>query len=130
MLVLVRHGRTDANAAGLLLGRADPELDGVGKDQGAALARALGRIPRVISSPLRRAVQTAELLSDDIAIDDRWIELDYGDLDQRRGGDLPRDVWTRWFADPAFVPPGGESLVTLATRVWSACEELAEDART
>ncbi|MDH3303362.1 MAG: phosphoglycerate mutase family protein, partial [Acidimicrobiia bacterium] len=40
-LHVVRHGRTEANASGLLLGRADPMLDDVGRRQAAAIGRAL-----------------------------------------------------------------------------------------
>ena len=42
MLHVIRHGRTEANAAGLLLGHLDPELDDVGKRQALAVARAGG----------------------------------------------------------------------------------------
>ena len=59
MLIVARHGQTAANAAGLLLGRADVELDDTGRRQAAALAEAVGPADVVVSSPLRRAVQTA-----------------------------------------------------------------------
>ncbi|HMU80491.1 MAG TPA: phosphoglycerate mutase family protein, partial [Microthrixaceae bacterium] len=63
-LVVVRHGRTAANAAGLLLGRLDVDLDALGRRQAVALAAAVtassGPIRTVVSSPLRRAVETAE----------------------------------------------------------------------
>ena len=59
MLIIVRHGRTAANASGLLLGRADPELDELGRRQAAAVAAALPPVDRVVASPLRRAQETA-----------------------------------------------------------------------
>jgi len=76
VLVIVRHGRTDHNAAGLLLGRLDPPLDPLGRDQAAALAAALGPVDRVIASPLRRATETASAFGRPIEIDERWIEVD------------------------------------------------------
>ena len=60
MLLLVRHGRTDANAQGLLLGRLDPPLSDEGRAQAAALAARIPRDARVIASPLLRTRQTAE----------------------------------------------------------------------
>jgi broad specificity phosphatase PhoE len=130
MLVLVRHGRTEANASGLLLGRADVGLDEIGVEQAGSLAGALTGMARVISSPLRRCVETAEALGYTPEIDERWIELDYGELDQRPTREVPPEVWRAWRRDPHFVPGGGESLSALHDRVIAACEELAEEART
>ena len=48
MLYLVRHGRTDANAQGLLQGRLDPPLDDVGRAQAGAIARLIGQVDEVI----------------------------------------------------------------------------------
>ncbi len=64
MLILVRHGESVANAQGLLLGRTDAELTETGRAQAVA-ARALidGPVAEVRSSPLRRALDTAELLA-------------------------------------------------------------------
>ena len=55
MLYLVRHGRTDANAKGLLQGRLDPPLDEIGRKQAEAIATLIGDVDEVISSPLVRA---------------------------------------------------------------------------
>jgi broad specificity phosphatase PhoE len=129
MLVLVRHGRTAANARGLLLGRLDEPLDEVGHTQAAELAKALGVPSRVISSPLRRARETAEALSGDVEIDERWTELDYGSYDGQPVASVGADVWARWRDDVGFVPAGGESLATLADRVMKACESLLDAAR-
>jgi broad specificity phosphatase PhoE len=74
---------------------------------------------------------TAEILTGgvgDVEVDDRWIELDYGDLDGTPLKDVPPEVWTRWRADPDFVPAGGESLRALGKRVGDACTELLADA--
>jgi broad specificity phosphatase PhoE len=128
VLLLVRHGQTDANARGLLLGRQDPPLSALGRRQAAAIARVIPADARVVSSPLRRALQTAEAFGHPVDVDERWIELDYGTLDGCRPDDLPDDVWRHWRADPGFVPGGGESLSSLGERVRAACEEVVGDA--
>lgn len=126
MLLIVRHGRTAANASGLLLGqRLDPELDPTGRSQAEALARVLDRAARIVTSPLRRARETAAALQQPAVVDERWIELDYGELDGTPLAEVPAELWARWRADPAFAPPGGESLRDLGTRVRAACEDLA-----
>jgi broad specificity phosphatase PhoE len=129
VLYLVRHGRTDANARGLLLGRADPPLSAEGREQAAALAARIPPGARVVSSPLRRTRETAGAFGRPVDIDDRWIELDYGSLDGTPLADVPGEVWRAWRADPSYAPAGGESLVDLGVRVRAACDELADEAR-
>jgi broad specificity phosphatase PhoE len=126
----VRHGETAPNVDGLLLGRADPPLTETGVRQAARLAQVLPRPDRVIASPLRRARDTAAALGSAVEIDDRWIELDYGDLDGASATGVSGDVWERWRADVAYVPAGGESLLDLGRRVRAACEDLSADAAT
>jgi broad specificity phosphatase PhoE len=81
VLVLVRHGRTAANAERKLQGHLDLPLDDVGMAQVAEVAVGWTSPDRVISSPLVRARQTAEAFGMPYEVDDRWIELDYGTLD-------------------------------------------------
>jgi broad specificity phosphatase PhoE len=137
VLILVRHGQTEANARGLLLGRADPPLNEFGERQARALAKALPRPARIVSSPLARARHTAAVLAgapsgvidaEGVEVDSRWIEMDYGDLDGRPATALDERSWRTWQEDPKFVPAGGESLAAVCTRVHEACAELAEDA--
>ena len=125
MLIVVRHGRTAANAAGLLLGRLDVDLDPTGEQQAAALAAAIGPVDEVVTSPLLRTRRTAAAFDAPIVVDDRWLELDYGDWDGVPNADVSPEAWASWRADPGFAPPGGESLATLATRVHAACDDLA-----
>jgi broad specificity phosphatase PhoE len=127
-ICVVRHGRTEANAQGLLLGHLDVDLDDTGRAQAEALAAAVGACEAVVSSPLRRARQTAEAFGVPVEVDPRWIELDYGEWDGRPAGDVSTEDWDRWRRDPAFAPPGGESLGALFARVAEACEALAERA--
>jgi broad specificity phosphatase PhoE len=138
VIVVARHGRTAANARGLLLGRADPPLDDEGERQAAALGAACAGldIARVVTSPLARCRQTAAAIAAatpgpgaEVVADDRWIELDYGDYDGRPAGDLPAGTWEAWRADIGWAPPGGESLAALGARVRAACDDLAAEAR-
>ena len=78
MLILVRHGRTALNAAGQLQGRLDEPLDEVGEAQAIAVAKLVGPVDELISSPLSRAQQTAERSTLPFEVDERWIELSYG----------------------------------------------------
>ena len=129
MLIIVRHGRTAANASGLLQGRADNPLDDEGRRQADDIAAALGSVDVVVSSPLRRAVETAAPLGIEPRIDDRWIEIDYGEWEARPVADVPAATWAAWQADPDFALPGGESLSALNRRVGAACAELVAEAR-
>jgi broad specificity phosphatase PhoE len=124
VLLVVRHGQTLTNREGRLLGRADPPLSDLGEEQARRLSRALPEPDVVISSPLRRARDTAAAFGTDVEVDERWIELDYGELDGRHPSEVPAQVWERWRADAQFAPPGGESLDALAQRVWAACDDV------
>jgi broad specificity phosphatase PhoE len=145
VLILVRHGQSEANAAGLLVGRSDSALTELGVVQagrvGAALAGQLASgssAVRIISSPLVRARRTAEIVAGcigeaagaslKIEIEDRLIELDYGELDGLRPVDLARGVWAEWRADPSFRPPGGETLPELHDRLLPLWASVAAEA--
>ncbi len=124
-IVIVRHGRTAANATGLLLGRLDPELDEIGRRQAATLAAAIGPVDRVVSSPLLRTRETASTFGLPVEVDERFVELDYGELDGTPIADVPGDLWASWRSDPHFAPPGGESLHALGERVGAALDDVA-----
>lgn len=129
MLILLRHGRTIANATGLLQGRLDLPLDEVGMEQARQVAASIGAVDRVISSPLIRARQTAAAFGGDVVIDERWIELDYGEFEGRKLSDVPVETWELWKSDRSFSTPQGESMGALDTRVRAACAEALELAR-
>ncbi len=127
MLILVRHGESDANARGLLLGRTDAELTREGREQAAA-ARSLltGPVAEVRTSPLSRARDTAELLALGlpVTVDERWVEVDYGEFECQPLHGIPAEVWQQWRSDRDFRPEGGETLAEVDTRISAACEEL------
>jgi broad specificity phosphatase PhoE len=128
VLIVVRHGRTAANAAGLLQGRVDNPLDEEGRRQAEAIARAVGPVDRVVTSPLRRARETAAAFGVEAEVDEAWIELAYGEWEERPVRDVPAATWAQWRRDDHFAPPGGESLASLQRRVEAACVALAEEA--
>src|ERR1700716_406082 len=133
MIVFARHGETPPNREGLLLGRADPPLTDRGQQQADELAGRLAtRGPtRIITSPLRRARETASPIAAacgvPVEIDDRLIEIDYGEWEGQPFAGLDADIVARWHRDPDLVPPGGESLVTVAARMAGFCEEMLGD---
>jgi broad specificity phosphatase PhoE len=124
VLYLVRHGRTDANARGLLQGRLDPPLDQVGRAQAEAIARMVGEVDEVIASPLLRAQETAEYFGKPVTTDDRWLELSYGVLEGKPASSVSGEVWQKWRDDPDFATEGGESFGALDSRVRDACNQL------
>jgi broad specificity phosphatase PhoE len=132
MITFARHGQTEANRQRLALGRADPPLTELGVRQAAALAERLATTmsTTVYTSSLRRARETAgpiaAALGAELVVDDRLIELDYGEWDGRSFPDLPQDELVRWRNDPTFAPPGGESLRAVTQRIDSFCRELLE----
>jgi broad specificity phosphatase PhoE len=126
MLILLRHGESTGNAEGRLLGRIDAPLTDRGRSQAQALVPSVAGATRLVSSPLARARQTAEELRTglDVEVDERWVELDYGEYDGLALRSVPPELWASWRSDPDFRPPGGESLREAGARVRAACEEL------
>ena len=127
-LHLVRHGQTEANKSGLLLGRANPGLDDVGRRQAIAMAAVLPPQATIVSSPLDRCRQTAHGIKETnggngLRTDDRLVELDYGDLDLTPMREVPGSTWLAWQADTGFRPPNGETLEELADRVGACLDQ-------
>jgi ribonuclease H / adenosylcobalamin/alpha-ribazole phosphatase len=131
---LLRHGETPLSPERRFSGRGDPELT----DKGAAQARAAagrfaGRdVTAVLSSPLRRAVQTAaavaEVTGGVVVTDDDLAETDFGDWEGHTWAEIQAawpDALGRWLSDPSAPPPGGESFTSVFTRVARARERLS-----
>ena len=98
MLVLVRHGESALNAEGRLVGRMDPELTELGRTQAAAAGAMLGSVSEVRHSPLTRTTVTANLLGCDapLLVEERAIEVDYGEFDGKRLEDVAPQYWRLW----------------------------------
>ncbi len=133
-VLLVRHGRTTANATGLLAGRtAGVRLDAVGRDQAARTAARVADVPlvAVVTSPLERCRQTARALvaaqtaPPRTRVDGRLSECDYGTWQGRALADLAQEpLWATVQQQPSAVTfPGGESLAAMQARVVAAVRE-------
>jgi probable phosphomutase (TIGR03848 family) len=134
-VILVRHGRTTANATGVLAGRSPGvRLDGIGRDQAARLGERLAVVPlvAVVSSPLERCRQTSRLILDHQAgspltpIEKGLTECDYGEWQGKAIRDLAHEpLWSVVQAQPsAAVFPGGESLAAMQARSVAAIRRL------
>lgn len=133
MIAFVRHGETPPNRDGLLLGRSDAALTARGRTQAELLARTLAGlgVAHVLSSPLRRACDTAAPIASAcgvaVEVDDRLVEIDYGEWEGQPLAGLDREVVDRWRGDAGFAPPGGESLDVVAGRMASFCDEWLDE---
>jgi broad specificity phosphatase PhoE len=133
-LVLCRHGETDWNVEGRYQGQADPPLNATGLAQARALAdmlRGVG-LEVIYSSPLRRAVQTAEIVAEHLGLpvlmEPRLMEIHQGDWQGRLRSEIiarDPDLFRRWQTEPWTVsPPGGESVAQVQERVNGALDDI------
>ena len=126
-LYISRHGQTPWNVEDLICGRTDVPLTEVGQQQAKLLAEsALGKgIDVILCSPLLRARQTAQAVSDAIGvpvrIDERLVEFDFGTFDGKSRFDEDF-LWTRAQMPTRF--PGGESAFDLAYRIYGLLYEI------
>lgn len=130
-VILVRHGRSTANTAGLLAGRGDGvNLDELGREQAAATGKRLAAVPLVgvVSSPLERCLQTAQFIIDRqpaapyAPTDSGLLECDYGQWQGRSLKDLAtEELWKVVQSQPSAAAfPGGESLAKMQARSVAA----------
>jgi broad specificity phosphatase PhoE len=131
---MVRHGVTDFTTAGKLDGRGgpDPSLSSEGRRQAsAAAARVLDltgdNAPRVITSSMKRAIETGAAIAGMIGagdqIDADWDEQSFGDWEGKNVALLaashPQELRS-FREDPHYSRPGGEAHVVLQARVLAA----------
>jgi probable phosphomutase (TIGR03848 family) len=137
-VLLLRHGRTQANADGVLAGWSDVELDPAGTDQAKAVAERLRGVPlkAMVVSPLRRCRQTAAAVAEThpdltVTADERFGECRYGDWQGRPLKELAaEDLWQVVQHHPSgAVFPGadGAPLAVTSARAVAAVREI--DAR-
>jgi broad specificity phosphatase PhoE len=134
LFYLLRHGETEWNAENRLCGRTDVTLSEAGRRQAKSLAERLKPIPfeALYSSPLKRALETARLISESVGLqpvpDERLVELDYGRWEGKTLAEIMESdpkTFCAWDADPAQVaPPGGESGLEAQQRVVSFLDFL------
>ncbi len=132
--VLLRHGETPLSAERRFAGRGDIPLTDGGRHQAAAAARRLaarGGVEIVVSSPLRRALRTAEAAARatgaPLAVEDDLVETDFGKWEgmsfAEAAAQWPEEM-SAWLAGADAAPPGGESFAATARRVLGALDRL------
>lgn len=131
-VVLIRHGRSTANAAGVLAGRASGvALDDVGRAQAVALGEMLAgvRFAAVYTSPVQRCMETAALAGfPDAQLLEGVSECDYGEWTGAKLDALSsQEMWADVQAKPSTVAfPGGETMLEMFERTTAAVAGLAE----
>ncbi len=137
-LLLVRHGETLHNVAGIAQGWNDSELSEPGRRQVAALAKRLARenVDAIFSSPLQRALTTANAISEATGIPvqtlDGLREMSYGEWEGKSFLDVRRDydeIYRRWIDDPECASPDGESHNDVLRRMLDALATIQAGAR-
>jgi probable phosphomutase (TIGR03848 family) len=125
-VLLLRHGRTNANANGGLAGRQPVELDDAGRAQAAKVGERLRPLPlsAVVTSPLIRCRQTLELALPDAApiVDEGLTECGYGDWEGQPLKKLAKEpLWRVVQQHPsAAVFPNGEAMAAMSARAVAA----------
>lgn len=133
-LVLVRHGRTEWNRVERYRGRADIDLDEVGRRQAEAVARRVTewQVAAVYSSPLRRALFTAEIVARQLGLGvsvlPGLVDIDYGEwqgLTPDEAAARYDGLYSSWLKSPQAVKfPGGEGLAEVRDRASQAVHEV------
>ncbi|MDQ2749629.1 MAG: bifunctional RNase H/acid phosphatase [Actinomycetota bacterium] len=125
-LLLIRHGATAHSLGKRFSGRNELPLNSMGLRQAEEVAANLDGVgvAAVISSPFRRAQQTAEAIGRQLDMDvennDDLAEVDFGSWEGRSYDEVRRDQPAEldaWLASPDVAPPGGESFAAVARRV-------------
>jgi probable phosphoglycerate mutase len=119
--LFLRHGQSTANRDRVIAGSTDAELteQGEAQAQEAAAALAGSGIRRIVASPQRRALRTAEIVAGalglPVATDPGLVERHWGAWEGRLVADRP---------DYFMVPEGGESWEVFRDRAWVACQSI------
>ncbi|MFD0774662.1 histidine phosphatase family protein, partial [Streptomonospora algeriensis] len=130
---LLRHGETPLPVEKRFAGTGDIELTGTGRAQARAAARHLAGsgVDVVVSSPLRRARDTAEPIAAELSVpvevDEGLRETDFGSWEGMTFGEVQRSrpqEMQRWLSDTAAAPEGGESFAAVAERVAETRDKL------
>lgn len=136
-IILVRHGQTEWNRVERFRGRVDVPLNETGFKQAEATGRRVAekwKPVAVYSSPLSRAVKTAEAIAKHfdlkVQIHPGLADIDYGDwqgLSPEEVGERWAEMLDKWYNAPQLaVIPNGETLAALRERAIKTVNELAE----
>lgn len=126
-LYAARHGKTAWNEQNKVCGRTDIPLSQQGIEQAQRLAEAAGhyKIDLIISSPLKRALETSEIVSKICGIpvitDTRLMEQDYGIYE---GADRKDPLFLANKRNFAYRYPNGESMMQTAFRIYGLLNDI------
>ncbi len=126
MIYIVRHGKTEWNKLGLTQGRSDTVLNEDGRDEALVTKEKLKDIKFdiVFSSPLKRAYETAKIITDDkIIVDERIIERGNGDLEGKHFIEF-KDI--DFASDDCCEKYKIEKLDVFSDRIYDFLDELHE----
>jgi broad specificity phosphatase PhoE len=136
-LLLLRHGQTALSVDRRYSGRSDPELTELGLAQAAGAAAGIkavegaDRVDTALTSPLRRARQTAEPVSAALGVPvvthEGLLETDFGEWDGltfAEARDRDPELHRSWLGDETVPPPGGESFAAVGRRIGLLRDEL------
>jgi broad specificity phosphatase PhoE len=132
-LILVRHGETEHNVAGIVQGWSDSELSERGRRQVVRLAERLKTFEAdvIFSSPLQRAMTTAQHIAGTTGLEVRTLdglrEMNYGRWEGQSFLDIRKtdeSIYRRWIADSSFACPEGESHDDVLARIRGALDSL------
>jgi broad specificity phosphatase PhoE len=136
-ILLIRHGESRSNRARALSGRGDTDLTPRGKSQVKKVSRFIKKrfltVDRIYSSPLKRALHTATLLSKrldtPVTADELLLETDFGAWEgMSRDLLMSQPGWDSYTSDPFhFIFPDGESPQDVKNRVQRFREKLFAD---
>lgn len=138
-LYLVRHGQTAANQSRVLQGSSDHPLDELGLSQARLIADHFATLPgidAIFSSPLRRALVTAQMIGDRVGrtplVRPEFTELDFGEWENRKFSELQAthpELAARFLDvnDYQVGWPGGESRQAFYDRIWAAFQAVLAD---
>ncbi|MFP5020430.1 bifunctional RNase H/acid phosphatase [Pseudonocardia phyllosphaerae] len=141
-MVLLRHGQTELSVHRRYSGHGDPELTDAGQAQAVAAARELaaryvsaeGRPAAILTSPLRRARQTAAAVAETtgapLEVRDALIETDFGGwegLTFAEARERDPELHGRWLGSSQVAPPGGESFAAVGERVAAERARIVEE---
>ncbi len=126
-MLLLRHGQTELSVQRRYSGHGDPELTALGHAQAVGAAARLADvegIAAVLTSPLRRARQTAAAVAEatgaPLHVRERLIETDFGaweGLTFAEARERDPELHGRWLGSPDVAPPAGESFAAVGVRV-------------
>lgn len=134
---LVRHGTTDWNKEEIFRGRLDCKLNETGQAEARALAEYFRdiRLQAIYSSPLSRAMETAQAVAEakalQVVLHPEFIDIDFGEwqgLPLKEVREKYSELYRLWRERPEAIHfPGGENLARVRARAWEGLQKVIRE---